>query len=404
MDASALPATDPCTGLVLAGGGARGAYEVGVLYYLFVAGPRWLREAARFQVITGTSVGALNAASLAATAHDPEAGMRKLADIWTNLTVDSLLPMEAHELFSVPGWLLGRSERRSLLPGDEVENVIEASVDWDQMQLNLANGHLEAMSISATRVATGRTVVFYQTRDGQPRPWSRDPHVAARWTRLGPMHARASAAIPLLFPSIDIGDERFVDGGIRQNTPISPAVRLGANRLLIVGLSHKEKPAEAQALVPLRNASADQPIYLLGKVLNAVMLDHLDYDLIRMRQLNQILKDGVEAFGPGFLDQLNQVVEPVRGHPYKVVEPLVVLQPSRDLGRMAAQYIRTRQMRARRGMVARMLRILSRAETSDEADLTSYILFEGGYARDLITLGMEDAEANLDALERLFEV
>jgi hypothetical protein len=129
------------------------------------------------------------------------------------------------------------------------------------------------------------------------RPWLHDPFVVARPTALGPRHALASAAIPFIFPAPRIDGGYFCDGGLRLNTPLAPALRLGADRLLIIGLRHPPTPEEEAALSPHRESNYTSLAYLGGKVLNALLLDHVDYDVDRLRLVNAILDTGVRAYG-----------------------------------------------------------------------------------------------------------
>jgi NTE family protein len=392
-------------GLVLAGGGARGAYEAGVLHYLYCDAPAELRERARFKVLCGTSVGALNVSALAAAASSPTLGVRKLTDLWKGLALDQLLPMGMSDLVSVSAWLLGRRTRESLLPGLGVKDFVNKSIDWEQIHRGLHAGDIDAVSLSCTHVPTGRTVVFYETRDGRERPWSRDPHVSAISTRLGPSHARASAAIPLLFPPVSIDGIPYVDGGLRQNTPLSPALRLGSTRILVVGVSHaKRQRPDLPHEQGVKVDSLGRPIFMMGKVLNALMLDHVDYDLIRLEHFNHLIRDGERVFGKDFVDRLNHVTHAQRNAHYRYI-PHLTLRPSRDIGAMAAEYARGRAFKASDGgFTARLIRALAHAEPRAEADLTSYLLFDGGFAQQLMTLGIEDAAAHREQLMRFFDV
>ncbi|MCA9541709.1 MAG: patatin-like phospholipase family protein [Myxococcales bacterium] len=390
----------PNCGLVLAGGGARGAYEAGILYYLFVDGPPEIREAAVFRVLCGTSIGALNASALASTIHQPSMGMRKLAELWRTVELEGVLQIGVTDLMALPGWVLGRNKRESIFPGAPVRALIENAFDWNRIHVNLAEGRLEALSLSCTQVPTGKTVVFYETRDGRPRKFSRDPHVHPVHARLTPDHAIASSAIPFVFPAVDIDGIPYVDGGLRQNTPLSPALRLGSNRLVVVGMGHDRRIAEDNDMLAWRRRLAS-PIFLLAKVLNALMLDHVDYDLIRLEHMNRLLHDGEQLFGEQFITRLNTMIGPIRGGRYRVV-PHVVLRPSRDLGHIAAQYVRSGRLRGARALVGRVIRTVSRMESRDEADLTSYILFDGAFCQELIELGIGDARAKHDELMRLF--
>lgn len=389
----------PKTGLVLAGGGARGAYEVGVLYYLFVDGPAELRERARFSVLCGTSIGALNIAATAATLHQPAVGIRRLADLWRTLSLERILQVGLGDVLSLPGWMVGRNPRESIFPGGPVKQVIEGAIDWNRIHVNLAAGLIDAVTISCTQVPTGKTVVFYETGDGRPRRFSRDPHVRPVQARLGPDHCRASAAIPFVFPAVGIDGIPYADGGLRQNTPLSPALRLGSERLLVVGMGH-DKALDTDDVPDLRRRLAS-PVFLLAKVLNALMLDHVDYDIIRLEHVNRLLEDGELVFGQEFVSRLNQMVGPIRGAGYRKV-PHVVLRPSVDLGRMAADYVRSGRVAKDRGMAARVVRTLARLESRTEADLTSYLLFDGPFCEQLIELGVQDARKRTEDLMRLF--
>lgn len=389
-------------GLVLAGGGARGAYEVGVLHYLFVDAEPELREVARFHVLAGTSVGAVNSCALAAAADNPTVGIRRLADVWRGLTLEGLIPLTLGDLVSVPAWLLGRHRRPALLPGGPIEELVHTSIDWDRVHVNIAAGHVEALAVSCTHVPSGKTVVFYETRDGRPRPWSRDPHVRSVHARIEPPHARASAAIPFLFPPVAIDGIPYVDGGLRQNTPLSPALRLGSTRILVVGMgAERAEPELTRRRLKEWNDAVGKPIFLLGKVLNALMLDKVEYDLIRLEHFNLLLQDGEAAFGREFVERLNRIIEPVRGARYRII-PHLAIRPSRDLGCLAAEHARRGRFRGDRSIIARVVKLLARAEPREEADLTSYVLFDGGFAEKLINLGIEDAHAHRDALLRFF--
>ena len=387
---------EPKCGLVLSGGGARGAYEAGIVYYLFVDGPRELREAVRFNVLCGTSIGALSVSAIASSLHQPSIGVRQFLELWRTLSLEQILHLKLSDLMSMPGWLMGRNKREAVFPGEPVRALLDEAIDWEQIHVNLANGLVDAVALSTTQVPTGKTAVFYETSDGRPRKFSRDPHVRPVHARLRAEHALASAAIPFVFPPVPIDGIPYVDGGLRQNTPLSPALRLGSDRLLVVGLGTNK--ADDGALPKQVKAS---PVNVLAKVLNALMLDHVDYDLIRLGHINRLLSDGENVFGSEFIDRLNQMVAPIRGAEYRIM-PHVVLRPSRDLGAIAAQHVREKRLRSSRSLISRVVRTLARMESYDEADLVSYLLFDGGYCEKLINLGIEDAKARKDDLIRLF--
>src|SRR5436309_2441398 len=188
---------------------------------------------------------------------------------------------------------------------------------------------------SFNNISTGKSVVWVYNREGAVHRWARDPFVVARPARLGPAHALASAAIPFLFPAPRVDGSYYCDGGLRLNTPLAPALRLGADRLLIVGLKHVPTPEEEAKLAASREANYSSVTYLAGKVLNALLLDHVDYDVDRLRLVNAILDTGTRAYGPGFLERINEAIVELRGTPYRVVRNLYLL-PSQDLAVIAA--------------------------------------------------------------------
>ena len=388
-------------GLVLSGGGARGAYEAGVLYYLFVEAPEELRERVRFDILSGTSIGALHATALGAGLHDAEHHIQHIVDVWKSLSVEQVLSLHIQDLLSLSRWVLGRSKQQSIFPAEPIEALLGNMVDWDQLHLNLNAGRFEAITVSCTQVVTGKTVVFYETRDGRTRPFSRDPHVCPVYARLGLAHAQASAAIPFVFPPVSIDGVEYVDGGIRQNTPLSPALRLGSSKLLVVGMGHEKHLSESEEELGT-SRMLTSPVFLLAKVVNALMLDRVDYDLIRLDHFNRLLTQGEEAFGASFVDRMNQVLEPLRRSKYRHV-PYLAIRPSRDLGEMAATFLRDHRVRTTQPLMARLIKLIARLENPREADLCSYLLFDGRFCERLIELGVEDARAQHDALMRFFD-
>lgn len=388
-------------GLVLAGGGARGAYEVGVLAYLLAEAAPELRAKARFKVLCGTSVGALNVTAVAATAHMPDIGVRKLVELWKGLTLDQLLPLSFSDLMAIPGWLAGKNRRDALFAGGPLKRIIHDSVPWESIRTNIDTGLIDALSITCTQVSTGHAVVFYEEKELVQRAWSRDPYVRAVPTYIGLSHARASAAIPLIFPPVEVEGALFVDGGLRQNTPLSPCLRLGAESVLVIGVGHGRERRRHSDFRD-REEAVSRPFFLLGKVLDALLIDRIDYDLIRLNHFNRLLLDGEEAFGKSFVKRLNEMSVRTRHAHYRYV-PNLHLKPTRDIGMMAAQFIRDGRFQSDKSLTAKVIRSLARSEASSEADLASYILFDGGFARQLIELGMEDAHARRDALSQFFE-
>ncbi len=398
----------PKTALVCSGGGARGAYEAGIIKYLREELPLSVRRHVHFDLLCGTSVGAITSCFLAATADTPDEQGKILSSLWTDLELERVYKVDGEDLWTISRkiWKLAREESREgwriydLLHLAPLEEIVRTRTAWPRISVNLARGLLDAVSVSATRVVDGKTIVFVQRKEEGLPPWSRDPSTEARDAVLGAEHALASAAIPMLFKSVKIGDEYYCDGSVRQNTPLSPALRLGAERVMILSLRHRPEGAP-----PPPKVMAEYPstATLMGKILNALMLDHTDYDLDRMHRFNGILETGTKTFGPTFLEQINQTVKQMRGQGYRVVRDLVI-RPSRDLGEIAATQAKAKKLvNDDSSFPSRMLQKITRSHLFTQADLASYLLFDGAYARALIDLAMEDAHAQREALIAFFD-
>jgi NTE family protein len=399
----------PRIGLVCSGGGARGAYEAGVIRYLREELPPEVRKHVRFDVLCGTSVGAMTACFLASSMHRPDEQGRALAALWTNLSLEKVYKVEGESLWSVSRkiWKATRASERpegwrlyDLFHPEPLERMVHAAIDWPRIAANLAKGHLQAIAVTATRIRDGKTVIFVQRREPGLPTWTRDPYQQPVEVVLGPEHALASGAIPLLFRSARIGDEYYCDGFVRQNTPLSPALRLGADRVLILSLRHK--PHSAVDPPPLKSMPTTPQV--IGKVLNALMIDRTDHDLDRLRRINQLLVTGRQTFGDEFAARMDQTVRHMRGQPYRIVRDLVV-RPSRDLAEVARPFLEARA-KAEDPKDSLPTRILQRFVSSNlftQAELGSYLLFDGPYARALVELGMEDAHARRDQLVDFFD-
>src|SRR5690606_29531846 len=212
-------------------------------------------------------------------------------------------------------------------------------------------------------------------------------------------HCLASAAIPVLFPAVRVGSQLFVDGSLRQNTPIRPAMVLGADRLLVIGLRFREEETEKFRMS--QRVVYPNAIFMLGKMLNALMLDKLQADLARIARTNELIDAGVAVSGPDLPQRIAAQVRGRQDRPYKKIET-VLIEPSRDLGEIAWDVIRETGLALHSGVVARWLRRIPDEAETRENDLASYMLFDREYVNRLIDLGFSDARAQHEQLEALF--
>ncbi len=401
--------------IVLSGGGARGAYEAGVIQFILDELPRRHGIDPRFEIVCGTSVGAIHAAFLAATADQPTGRGPRLVGIWERLQVDEVFKFTSRDFLSIPRKLFGvrkvaqqlREGRRpdrlfGLLDTAPLEELVLSAIPWDGIRRNLDAGLIDSVCIAATQLATGRAVVFCEQRDRSLPPWANQAAIRIQPIRLSPVHALASAAIPLLFPAVRVGSRYYADGGLRINTPLAPAVRLGANKVLVIGLSHGIPPTVSEALAQQRTAGFGNPMFLFGKVLNALMLSPVDADLARMHFINDLIDRGEAAYGPDFLDHINAVDEGKSHRPVQRISDLVI-RPSRDLGMMAGELIADADNDLELNAFMRMfIRSSGVGDDFREADLLSYLLFDAAYTIPLAELGHADAEAMEDDLVEFF--
>jgi NTE family protein len=398
--------------LVLSGGGARGAYEAGVLSYLLEHVYPKLPPGFEFDIVSGTSVGAIHAAFVASSAHLPPAERAQaLRETWADMTLDHVMRVRALDLATIPLRALGldtlmrgHGDHPEILGGlvdiSPLERLVAARIPWSNLRENLDQGRPGALCVACTEIQTGIVTVFLDGPLGDPAVWDYDPYVAARTVEISPLHVRASAAIPFLFPAVRIGESYFLDGGLRVNTPLSPVLRLAADKVLVIGLRGKQ-PGKEFAIINDERAIT-QPAFLLGKVLNVLLLDQLEHELKRLETINALLEGADELLGPDGVERLNVAVREKRGIDYRHVDACIV-RPSQDVGGMCAEaYRHHRERSGAHGLTAAILaRVAIQGVPDSEADLLSYIYFDASFTRPLMDLGWEDAKREEAAILRL---
>ena len=387
---------NPHLALVLAGGGARGAYEAGVLRFILRDLPKRIGHPVSADLICGTSVGAINGSAIAAWNGDVH-GPKELSEFWTTLAVSDVYRFEALDLLRSPMRMMRgpADDRMAWVDATPLHALMAERFPWSQLYEKIEARALQALVITATEVVTGRCVQFV---DGHIEADSMEEHAGIRrvFERVGPQHVLASCAIPFLFPPIDINGTSMVDGSLRQNTPLSPALRMGANHVLVVG-TRVAKPIPT--LDEIQDSTAPSTGFLLGKALNALLLDPVHQDLNRIDLINEILMAGTRVYGDDFVAKLNADIGPRLSRKLRPINSLCI-HPSEDLGKIAARVWDPKSVEATRGTRFMLSTIAGDAE---ESDLLSYLLFDSSYTAVIEDLGYHDAKSKETAIVAFLE-
>ena len=369
--------------LVLTGGGARAAYQMGVLLAIREIWGR--RPGNPFPILCGTSAGAINAVALATSAHDFSAGVRRVAWIWRNFHVHQVYRASLGALIETGlrfgsallfGWLI-RQTPRSLLDNTPLANLLLRTLDLKNIDRAIAAGFLHAVSVTASGYSSGESLAFFQAAP-EVQGWRRAHRLGVREEITIP-HLMASSAIPFVFPAMKINREYFGDGSMRQLAPISPAIHLGADRILVIGSGRRSEEGRRRSEVYPSLAQ------IAGHALSSIFLDGLAVDLERLERINSTLK----AMSAGQRETAGIKLRPLE---------TLVIAPSQRLDTIASRH---------RNALPTALRNVLRgvgAMRREGSTLLSYILFEPGYTRSLMQLGFRDAmvkEAEIRAFLRL---
>ncbi len=375
---------------------------------------RYIREQIKrpcpFHVITGSSVGAINGSYLAATIDRPRAQTRPLARVWSELDLDRMYRVGWLQIRNLPQVLFGRDAPRQkrietiggIVDSGYIEEFVRDRIPWRGLRHNLAQGKLKAVSCSATELATGTTTVFVQTHEGKLPTWPAVMGQQVIHTPITAAHTLASAAIPVLFPAVRVDGQYYVDGSLRQNTPVRPAMRLGANRLLVIGLRHQDarQAAHARARERAKNIYPNA-VFMAGKLLDALMLDKLEADLARIQRTNKLIEAGAKMYGDDFGAKIGGAIAGREGRPYVPME-IVLIRPSQNLGEVAQQVMERTRLDRYSGVMARWLRRTFLGGEVPENDLASYVLFDPEYTKALMNLGYNDARTQHAEIAALF--
>jgi NTE family protein len=363
--------------IVLTGGGARAAYQVGFLRCLARKMPDL-----EVPVITGVSAGAINAVFLAAHRGSLATAAEEMTDLWSNLSLE--------KVFEIDFWCLARTtlrwglgllsgghgdtKMRGLLDTAPLREILELALEDERGQIpgiaeNIAAGRLESLAVSTLKYSTGQTVTWVQGREIDS--WMRPQRIGIN-TEITAEHIMASSALPMLFPAQQLGTGWYGDGGVRLLTPLAPSIHLGADRILAISTRYDRSIAEASCPVV---TGYPPPAQIVGTMLNAVFLDSMDQDALHLERINQLL-DG----------RRQNELRPI---------DLLVLRPSEDLGRLAGEY---------EARLPRAFRFATRGlgtRRTSSPDFLSLLMFETDYLQRLIEIGEADAEARFDEIARV---
>lgn len=355
-------------GLVMTGGGARAAFQVGVARALYeIIG----RKQKLFDVISGNSAGGINSTYLAANSENWDVATHNLKELWMRVKPQNVYDLRKRTISDigmklVSGTVLGGLTPKGnlinhLLDTSPLKSLAEREIDFDHIGRNIEAGNLYGISLSTTNYNSGSNVIFY---DGHKdiKDWARSDRFSVR-TQIRVQHLMGSAAIPFFFPPIQIGHSFYGDGCIRQTTPLSPAIHLGANKIIAIGVRHHhhQEKMQSQAFAPFPNPTMGQ---VAGIMMNAIFLDSLDSDVERLLRINELIHEGVHK-------ELKTV-------------PILTIRPSKDLGKM------TTNISAELPPILRYLLKGIGVSDTEGLDLLSYLAFDESYTKPLMELGYED--------------
>jgi NTE family protein len=403
--------------LVLSGGGVRGAYEAGVIHYLRTQIPEKHGGLKTFKIQCGSSVGAINTSFMAAMAHKPLEQGKKIHYLWEHLQPDNIYKRDMTAI----GSLLGRTAKglssnllkfgfersstshevhfRGVFDTSPLPKYLESIIPFKNIRDNLNQAIIDAVSITATNVSNGQMELFIEKRPNVKYTGEYNHHM----TQLDSHHVVASAAIPVIFPAVKINHQYYIDGSLRLNTPMSPAIQLGAKKIFIIGLHRVYQAGEQHPhhLPPDAEPSLSQ---VVGKVMNSFFLDRIQYDVEQLTRINRLIEWAEKVYGNDFLEQINKMIKSqgIKGDiANRGLTKLNVFEisPSQYVSEIFREcYEETVKSKTYFTAFEKMLFRLFDVDPSQGFDTLSYLAFMPNYIKRLLELGYYDAKAHRDEI------
>jgi NTE family protein len=374
------------TALILSGGGARAAYQVGVLKALKEILPPQNNP---FPIVIGTSAGAINAVSLASNSHDFEEAVTNLQGLWEGLEIENVFRTEWRDLLGGASRIARSFFRQgidyhrplSLLDNSPLNSFLKQNIEFPNIQKNIDRGILKAISVAALGYTSSNSVNFFQGEEGLEE-WRRFRRLGVR-TTIGMEHLLASSAIPWVFPTVRIGKQYYGDGAMRQLAPISPALHLGADKVFIIGVSGNRAMQLKTRKVVLRHPPS--MAQMAGQMLNSAFVDSLEGDIEHLERVNSLI------------DLVPEKVREEQEIPLRPIKTLVI-SPSKELDKIAGRHVR---------YLPKVLRMVFRSSgataKSGGSVISSYLLFTQSFTKELIDLGYQDSMWEKEAIIDFFK-
>lgn len=367
-------------GLILSGGGARAAYQVGVLKAIHKILPKDTPNP--YDIIAGTSAGAINGVALASYAENHRIGLRHLERIWTGFCPEHIYKTDYKSITGAISRiartaLIGRkykNDRVSLLNNEPLRGLLSQVIKFENIQKAIDNGALHAISVTGSGIESGESVSFFQGHYSLTN-WERHRRIGYR-SNIGLEHLMASSAIPMIFPSVKIHKEYYADGAVRQLAPISPALHLGAEKVLVIGVSgsiDKKKKSRFDSGYPT-------PAKILGHMLNAAFLDSMETDVERLKRINRTV------------DLIPENIRKKQEMELKPIE-LLEIKPSASMDEIASRHAKE---------LPKSIRMILGGNGKNGAGILSYLLFSHGFCNELIELGYKDGMERKQEIETFF--